>query len=112
MSERTTVTRPLELAIQRAFPRLIVLRLNSGVARSASGRGRIRLAPAGTPDLLVIGLTEWGTTEVLALETKRPKGARRPAQVASERRYVTAGLVWAWVESVEAGVRCVRRVFG
>lgn len=102
MTERADVTRPLEMAIRARFPTAIVLRLNSGTARSASGRGRIRLAPAGTPDLLVIveGL-------VFGLETKARGGKLTKEQASTHKAWRRAQCIVETVDTVEAGISVV-----
>lgn len=114
MSERASVTRPLEDALRVALPHAVVMRLNSGTARSASGRGRIRLAPTGSPDLMIIHRINGGSggSVVIGIETKRPGGQLRPSQVAMRQRWEAAGGIWLTVESVAQGRREVREVLG
>ena len=52
------------------------LRLNSGTAWSRTGAYPIKLAPAGTPDLLLIG----PGGRLVFVEVKTLKGRLRPAQ--------------------------------
>jgi hypothetical protein len=70
-------------------------RLNSGM------KGRIRMAPKGTPDILVLAPYLW-------LEVKLPKEDLLPSQVAWHERAKRDGVPVVVVYSVDDAIKAVR----
>lgn len=67
-------------------------------------RGYMRLAPAGTPD--IVGYLPGG--RMVALEVKRPKGKERPEQLEFLTRAQQLGCLVGVVRSVEEALKLVR----
>lgn len=74
----------------------LVWRMNSGTVRGSSGCP-VRLAPAGTPDILAIdrlGQAWW-------IEVKKPNEKLRPAQVAMHEELVAHNQIVAVVHDLQ-----------
>jgi hypothetical protein len=84
---------PSESAIQRAivdllrYQGLLVIRINSGMARAMRTESIVHLAPQGTPDLLVL----FPEGKVLWIEVKTRTGRIRPDQVQMHDRLRSLG---------------------
>jgi len=74
----------------------LIIRLNSGFAMGASGR-RIKTAPPGTPDLLVLG--QGG--QHLFIEVKSPKGKLNSNQVQMHQQLSELGHTVKIVRSMQ-----------
>jgi hypothetical protein len=96
---RTASERVIQADIVEALARAgrFAFRVHSGKVRVA--RGWMQLAPAGTPDLYVLG---WGW-----LEIKTEKGRVRPEQTTMHRHIRAAGERVATVRTVKEALAAV-----
>ncbi len=90
-----------QLELLARFCPLVWVRLNSG--NILTGGRMIRLAPAGTPDLLV-----GGRGKVLFVELKAPKGAIRKSQREWADRAKAAGVSVYVARTLDEFVGCLR----
>lgn len=102
--EETVLQAAIVSAIELAFPRAVVLRMNAGTVRVK--RGVMHLAPKGFPDLMVL-LPRGG---VAFFEIKRRDGATSPEQVDWDARLRGMGHKYALVRSPQEALNYLRRL--
>ena len=97
MNAETKICGEVKAALEKIG--VYCVRVQSGTLHG----GRIRLAPKGTPDLIVC--TKGGA--FIGLEVKVPGGKRRPEQVECQRAIRRLGGVCEFVQSVDEAIAIV-----